>query len=162
MYEELINSLRICGDWTSQVRLVGRDCCDGCKYQKDGVCESFKGNKELLLIEAADAIEELQSSKCPHYIHNEHDRGDDSLCDKWVCEVKAFPRWIPVTERLPEFDKIVLVSNGHDVDTGWAVEFTERDGEKKVAWASPFADFDDVNSITHWMPLPEPPKEETE
>lgn len=60
MYEELIKSLRICGDWTGQVRLVGRDCCDGCKYQKDGVCESFKGNKELLLIEAADAIEELQ------------------------------------------------------------------------------------------------------
>ena len=60
MYKELIKSLRICGDWTEQVRLVGRDCGDGCKYQKDGVCESFKGNKELLLIEAADAIEELQ------------------------------------------------------------------------------------------------------
>lgn len=26
--------------------------------------------------------------RCPHYIRNVHDRGDDSLCEKWGCEVK--------------------------------------------------------------------------
>ena len=40
----------------------------------------------------ADAIEELQWSKCPHYIRNVHDRGDDSLCDKWACEVSSLPK----------------------------------------------------------------------
>ena len=50
------------------------------------------------MLEAADAIEELQRSKCPHYIRNVHDRGDDSLCDKWMCEVASLPKWIPVTE----------------------------------------------------------------
>ena len=29
---------------------------------------------------AADVIEELQAAKCPHYIRNIHNRGDDSLC----------------------------------------------------------------------------------
>lgn len=37
--------------------------------------------------------------RCPHYIRNTHDRGDDSLCEKWGCEVKEVQpvrhgRWI--------------------------------------------------------------------
>lgn len=37
--------------------------------------------------------------RCPHYIRNVHDRGDDSLCDKWGCEVEDVApvrhgRWI--------------------------------------------------------------------
>lgn len=52
-------------------------------------------------------------------------------------------RWIPVTERLPE------------------------KGEPVVGWSAPLADLtitcaEDFYSdgITHWMPLPEPPKED--
>lgn len=37
----------------------------------------------LRLIPAADV-----APRCPHYIRNIHDRGDDSLCEKWGCEVK--------------------------------------------------------------------------
>lgn len=57
--------------------------------------------------EAAYIIENLPSAQplidaiCPHYIRNEHDRGDDSLCRKFQCEVSALPRktgkWIDET-----------------------------------------------------------------
>lgn len=105
----------------------------------------------VLLLEAANAIEEKQ---CPHYIRNVHDRGDDSLCDKWVCEVKSLPKWIPVTERLPEEkDRYLTVSiepwfGTTVVDTMRWSGVWMYDGRQTEA------------TVTHWMPLPEPPKEE--
>lgn len=47
----------------------------------DNACLSIKTAHE-----AADAIEELQRHYCRHAIHNEHDRGDDSLCDVLMTE----------------------------------------------------------------------------
>ena len=73
------------------------------------------------------------------------------------------PRWIPVSERLPE-------------KAGHYIVFVElkRNGQKLSAWTQVtwffFGDFilecaeDEksfVAAVTHWMPLPEPPKEET-
>ena len=60
--------------------------------------------------------------------------------------------WIPVTERLPEKDGWYLVSDGF---ISWTAMFL---GEKTV-WAGNFKF--GLTGITHWMPLPEPPKEET-
>lgn len=41
---------------------------------------------------------------CPHYIKNVHDRGDDSLCGEFVCEVKELlprsGRWIHDGDRI--------------------------------------------------------------
>ena len=69
--------------------------------------------------------------------------------------------WISVEDRLPEDDNFVLVviSGKHrnityikalelasyTADEGWIVELCP-------CWTNP--------GITHWMPLPEPPKEE--
>ena len=89
-----------------------------------------------ILEEAADAIEELSK-----------------------------PRWIPVTERLPEsVDDDVLVTDGE----GCAVGYWRPDAQ---AWDS--TDFGwlenrseppcGIHTVTHWMPLPplpEPPKVE--
>lgn len=68
-------------------------------------------------------------------------------------------KWIPVTERLPEIE-----SYTYSVD----VLFYCRDGEiysgytnhQTGRWKANSADewFDSVD-VTHWMPLPEPPKE---
>jgi hypothetical protein len=68
----------------------------------------------------------------------------------------ATPRWIPVTERLPEMHTKVLCcgirggrfiaelsSWGHENHLYW----TKRDGKG-------------CSEPTHWMPLPEPPKGE--
>ena len=63
-------------------------------------------------------------------------------------------RWIPVTERLPEVGSRVIacgekggvfVVKSEGITTG----FGRMDGTSKY------------RSFTHWMPLPEPPKEET-
>jgi len=84
-------------------------------------------------------------------------RGLNSIPAADVVEVRRklqSPRWIPVTERLPEEDGMYLVhgkwsASGRKVtDT---CEFYVHDGYFRAAW-----NFD----VTHWMPLPEPPKEE--
>ncbi|HED1796080.1 TPA: DUF551 domain-containing protein [Citrobacter freundii] len=58
--------------------------------------------------------------------------------------------WIPVSERMPEGMKTVITSNGFDIGQGW------WDGE---CWKS--FDCHDVvpGKVTHWMQLPNPPKE---
>ena len=91
--------------------------------------EKFSKNAELLdvLMKAADAIEKLTK-----------------------------PRWIPVTERLPDAGDRVLCycrANIYEVmkmrtDGAWV----HNDKVYDSAYMSGF--------VTHWMPLPEPPKEE--
>lgn len=95
--------------------------------------EKFSRNAELLseLMQAANAIEELSK-----------------------------PHWIPVTERLPEDGVYVL---GRYKNNEMAVvsvldhdeDFTFWRAQTDEGWE---ADCD--TEPTHWMPLPEPPKEE--
>lgn len=58
------------------------------------------------------------------------------------------PRWVPVTERLPEDGKDVLVLIRGIVDVGF--HFAQYGWETYTMRTV---------GITHWMPLPEPPKE---
>ena len=62
----------------------------------------------------------------------------------------AGPKWISVEERLPLEGEDVLVWEAR----GFAFVDNQRNGKWVIC--------DDViGAITHWMPLPEPPKEET-
>lgn len=62
------------------------------------------------------------------------------------------PQWISVKERLPENDDYYLT---YTTEHTCEVYRYDGDGEWVTAW-------DDTanHDITHWMPLPEPPKEE--
>lgn len=78
-----------------------------------------------------------------------------------VCQIaieaireKEQRRWIPVTERLPEefISVIVSIPSEHPLPT--VKEAYMANG----CWVTKMAIFSS-NDITHWMPLPEPPKE---
>lgn len=73
--------------------------------------------------------------------------------------IEAAPRWIPVTERLPDDDIYVLVIVSgkpcKNVTLHNAVELAEYDPEGWILEMWP--DWMDAD-VTHWMPLPEPPE----
>ena len=67
------------------------------------------------------------------------------------------PRWIPVTERLPE-EYVNVLCHLRSLDRKseyYSIDHLMEDGQWWKAansWK---------HEVTHWMPLPEPPKEET-
>lgn len=132
-YDELVKNLRICSRCD-----FGQDC-NGCTQKSD---DAFCCDK--LLHEAADTIEELQAQLM---------FSNDAA--KAIAE--KVPKWIPVVERLPKIHTMVLVMDkAHDMTVGSLEKLW--DGE---VWVCPFADVEDEQCpITHWLPLPEPPKEE--
>lgn len=74
------------------------------------------------------------------------------------------PRWIPVTERLPELGKChqvlcVVRHKAPEYKCGFVelLEYDARDLDN--AYSIRFR-CDDMEYVTHWMPLPEPPKED--
>ena len=58
-------------------------------------------------------------------------------------DINVPTKWIPVTERLPDIGIVVLV---YSEDDGICVDYYGGDS---------FGYYD----VTHWMPLPQPPKE---
>lgn len=55
--------------------------------------------------------------------------------------------WISVKDRLPNVGVIVIIPGGCGYRTG-------------ESWVSAIGEFREINwSVTHWMPLPEPPKQ---
>lgn len=110
------------------LRACGRVCCDDCVcFKKEVPCK-------VKNLEAADMIEQ-QAAR--------------------IAELEAkVPRWIPVTERLPEIEQRVLVLDRH----GNAMVRTLLclAGEKEPSFRP-----DGLvprKHITHWMPLPEAPR----
>ena len=132
-YDELIAALRFCD---------GGECDGCCEYKKEHGCNT-------LLRDAADAIEALSMK-----LH-----GDEAAIAGMKREIERMvvtgadkPKWIPVTERLPEFGEEVLAVRRYMqlVEIITAHIAVEKNGH---SWWS-------AANITHWMPLPNPPGEE--
>ena len=74
-----------------------------------------------------------------------------------IIPIYPYSRWIPVTERLPEEGESVLVF-GY-----WHEKFQPLmcylSPHRKGEWFTTVAG-QQVYTVTHWMPLPEPPKGE--
>ena len=83
-------------------------------------------------------------------------RGEDffiaqQLPQKVTC---GWERWIPVTERLPENGEIVLVCGERGgIYTAYCNSAYKNPGWHKMNSKNHYC------NPTHWMPLPEPPKE---
>jgi len=129
--------------------------------------DAYEGLKEKYLVFKADTGEKvrncfvLRPDKDPAAIvalrayaettDNENLAGDIYI---WVGKGEKAQRWIPVTERLPEEWTDVLVWS----KCGFCVVAVSlgSHGKWREAWTHMMID---DNTITHWMPLPEAPKE---
>ena len=102
--------------------------------------------------EVADAIEELQSYAD---LYKELTEKGQTVARKLI---DAYPKWISVEERLPEVDQPVMIcAFGQSVGEG---VYRGHDGFHHVwkMYASSGTYWDD--EVTHYMPLPDPPKED--
>lgn len=143
MYDELIKRMRELASIPEHCEDV--ESCDQCP--KEDICLSFT-NKQIIEVvtQAADAIEELLTriDGCENC----------KIAEEWWSFVHSSvtQKWIPVTERLPEIGKKVLVylfKNSPYI--AW------HDGK---CWYIEEFCLDDDECPTYWMPLPEPPKED--
>ena len=70
-------------------------------------------------------------------------------------------RWIPVTERLPEIDKEVLVTDG-ELCRGCSL-FEPQDNEDGLyQWEDNYGHWYEFETWVAWMPLPEPARLEND
>lgn len=142
MCDELIIALRTCVD-------KDKDCFECPYYER---CMNNTSGKLVPMVDAADAIEELS---------REVDIDNDAMTAMYA----SMPRWIPVTERLPKTRKSILGKRSSKV----IVAFRFDDGTQGTDTAHTLNGewvFEDhitvvARTITHWMQLPKPPKEET-
>ena len=140
-YDELIKDLR------EQAEHYCKHCSEKsgehmCGYKGDQYC----GPKTLL--DAADAIEELQGELWKAISDN-----TDLLV--------MLPRWISVGDRLPESGQACLCYyvGGAYKQLSWISLDTFYECDSLSGFYPHLKDAID-GEVTHWMPLPEPPKEE--
>ena len=78
-----------------------------------------------------------------------------AIADHLIANGVTVQEWISVDDRLPEETINCIVHYQHaycDNDDYWAIGFCCYDGEK--------FQLDPAYKVTHWMPLPQPPKGE--
>ena len=119
--EKVKKGLECC---TRSHQTIRQNMCDECPYKNKGVMNAFTVWKTCTNALAEDAL-------------------------KLINELQAAtePKWIPVSERLPETIDFVLCTDGGCVDIGFC--------NGRGCWHCDPLD----NYVTHWMPLPEPPKD---
>ena len=69
--------------------------------------------------------------------------------------------WISINDRLPEVDKEVLVLTNGCIRVWSLIQPNKELAD--VCWEDDYGYFqrdEGIGMVTHWMPLPEPPKEE--
>ena len=81
--------------------------------------------------------------------------GNEDIAEKLISNGVTVQEWISVDDRLPEPWKQVLIYSLHDFCE--SAVYIGVPGKWRVTWNHEMLDAD---SVTHWMPLPEPPKGE--
>ena len=140
-YSELVKALRACGDHFD---------CENCPIDKP---ESTSDDCHKVDLDAADAIEELVAER-----------------DQFRGQAKMVPQWISVEERLPDdqCDDARAARGGDYIHKVLAVSVTPNYTAMDTAylyngrWAlGQYTSWKHFMGapVTHWMPLPDPPKE---
>ena len=101
------------------------------------------GNIYLPIMAGPDVIGEY---RIPHKLKEE-------IADHLIANGVTVQEWISVKDGLPENGKesVLIALRWGEVDIGWC-----EDGR----WDSEFVNEYEDGEVTHWMPLPNPPKGE--
>ena len=156
MYEDLIKRLRDKSIFFGQIEIFDQ--------------------MQKLLLEAANVIEaqdrHILTLQIEMMAEAESHIAEANRLNKWIeafSKTEKTTHWISVTERLPEENGRYLVRYVRDIDLEGGVHSDEVRTMRFVdaQWRFPFICNPDVRKfvtrekVTHWMPLPEPPKEES-
>ena len=86
-------------------------------------------------------------------------------CNSYLCEEDFWPAqkddnngWISVKDRLPENSNEVLTYGNGLIRVMCLLDHGSGDGDYLV-WEDDYGYYEELDNVTHWMPLPEPPKE---
>lgn len=122
----------------------GLECgaCGTCPYFVDNSADGKSHCKEVEY-DAIAYIQQLEEA-CQNFVNVIHELAEQ------------IPKWISVEERLPENQDNVLILYGNG---GVAIAYYDEDDE--FFWRSLGDGAYRGVSATHWMPLLEPPKEDT-
>ena len=84
------------------------------------------------------------------------------LADHLIANGLAVQKWIPVTERLPEDEELVLIhcKNGAMFVGYCGKQYCDFERRWRIKTALNSTKLLNLGRVTHWMPLPEPPKGE--
>lgn len=103
-------------------------------------------------------VELLGKARVTRTDHSIIFHGDDAIADYLIAHGVTVQEWIPVTERLPDEKGEYLVAFHpcwwDDVQEDKTVVGTDT-FRGKTTWAKK-----KFQRVTHWMPLPQPPKGE--
>lgn len=129
--------------------------CDVCPYRDDSYLFCSTG----IVKDAIACIRQLERDK------NWASENYDLISEENKRLEAQVPKWINVEGRLPEIGEIVLayVDELRLIIRAKIVDAKDYRGERRIDWArvDPDPFFLSCYTITHWMPLPEPPKEDT-
>lgn len=114
--------------------------------------------------EIKKGLESCGADEC-HGEHTGCPYKDDVFCIMYICgDALAYitqlearvPKWISVEDRLPEIGTVVLGYAKHNPFSAYEVMLVRNlgNGFEMIRY------HEYATSITHWMPLPEPPKED--
>lgn len=114
---------------------------------------------ESMATDLTGACVEAKSDKVSEYIARKIQAVDMAIAalkEQDVTDKNVGNKWISVKERLPEYDRKVLVTDVRDgyISTGELMRHVEDYWYCEDEMRLP------TSEITHWMYLPEPPKED--
>lgn len=103
-----------------------------------------------LFVQEHERCDNTLCNEC-EYSHD-NDCGVNALVDYLISHGVTVQEWISVKDRLPEDNKEVLIYCGSYHELGWYES-------NNKSWRSDFLGCC-TDDVTHWIPLPEPPKGE--
>lgn len=158
MYDELVERLKEDKSWVEQgTTQTEHEIAEHIQQAADAIeeltgfvqeAERDRDEYRERLDKANDAIEELRADKAAL-------NGTVTNLLEQIKDIGKF-RWIPVTERLPSENGFYLCLYNHNHPGGVAMD----EGLSILQWFCGGWNLNEIYTVTHWMPLPTPPKEE--